>query len=243
MKGVILAAGYGERLRPLTLDMPKVRLEIGGRPLIHYSLDALHQAGVSDIAVVVGYQAEKLLGPLERTHPDVETIFNDDYDGGNALSIYAARSFVADEPFIVCMGDHPIDPEIVHSLLSHRNHAGHCVLCIDIHAQHPSQLNDATRVLVDSAGYITSIGKQLKVWNAIDTGVFMMTPEVFPALDSLIAERGADVGITDMVRLIGDGGRPFATCDVSGMFWADVDTLEDYRSVEILMRETYGERI
>ena len=243
MKGVILAAGYGERLRPLTLDTPKVRLEIGGRPLIHYSLEALKQAGVSDISVVVGYQAESLSPWLNGTHPDVTVLYNDEYDGGNALSVYAARSFVGQEPFIVCMGDHPISPEIVSCLLSHRNHGEQCVLCIDIGASYPSQLNDATRVLVDHAGYISSIGKQLKVWNAIDTGVFMLMPEVFSALDSLIAERGSDVGMTDVARLMGDQGRPFATCDVSGMFWADVDTLEDYRSVDILLREAFGERV
>ena len=186
MRGVVLAAGFGQRLRPLTLETPKVRPELGGHPLIHYSLEALKQAGVSDIAIVAGYQANKLLGALARTHPEVQTIFNGHYAGGNALSVYTARSFVEDEPFIVCLGDHPISPEIVHSLMSSRNHSGYCILCIDIDARHPFQLNDATRVLVDDARYITSMGKQLKAWNAIDIRVFMMTPEVFPVLDHYV---------------------------------------------------------
>ena len=54
---------------------------------------------------------------------------------------------------------------------------------------------------------------------------------------------GDDVGITDVVRYMGGVGKPFATCDVSGEFWADVDTLDDYESVDILLREQYGERV
>ena len=49
------------------------------------------------------------------------------------------------------------------------------------------------------------------------------------------------VSITDVVRLMGAVGQPFSTCDASGMFWADVDTVEDYRSTDRLLRERYGE--
>ena len=241
MKGVILAAGYGGRLRPLTLDTPKVLLEIGGRPLIHYSVDALSATGISEIAVVVGHQAQKIRDVLSETHPELTLIYNERYHGDNALSVYAARSFVMGEPFMVCMGDHPVSPEILQSLSYDRRDGS--VLCVDRGPWHTSQTNDATRVLVDSRGYIASIGKQLGAWNAIDTGVFKMTEEVFPAVEGLMESRGTRVGITDMVTAMGEGGRPFATCDVTGMFWADVDTLQDYHSVESLVREEYGERV
>ena len=241
MKGIVLAAGDGGRLRPLTLDTPKVLLGMGGRPLIHYALEALSSAGISDIGVVVGHQAAKVREALEQTHPDVAFIYNEHYLGGNARSIYAARSFVSEEPFVVCMGDHPIGPEIVRRLLSFRREE--CVLCVDHEAWHPSQINDGTRVLADAAGYITEIGKQLKVWTAIDTGVFKMTEEVFLAIEHLMKSRGVDVGISEVVQLMGETGQPFATCNVSGMFWADVDTLDDYTSIDGLLRERYGERV
>ena len=74
MKGIILTAGDGGRLRPLTLDTPKVLLDVGGHPLIHYPLDALRLAGISEVAVVVGYQAGKIGDALAVTYPDVRLL-------------------------------------------------------------------------------------------------------------------------------------------------------------------------
>lgn len=59
MRGVILAAGDGGSLRPLTLETPKILLEVARHPLIHYPIAAMHDAGISGIAVVVGYMAEQ----------------------------------------------------------------------------------------------------------------------------------------------------------------------------------------
>ena len=209
--------------------------------MVHYSLDALRSAGISDIALVIGYQAEKILEAFEETQPDLTFVHNEHYLGGNALSVYAARSFVSDEPFVVCMGDHPISGQIVRSLLSHDMDG--CVLCVDLEACHPSQVNDATRVLLDRSSRITAIGKRLNVWNATDIGVFKMTGDVFTAAERLMEYQGTQVSITDVVTLMVDEGYAFATCDVSGMFWADVDTQEDYLSVDSLLRDGYGERV
>ena len=233
MKGLVLAAGDGGRLRSLTLDTPKVLLDAGGHALIHYPLNALRLAGITEVAVVVGYQAGKLGDALAITYPDVTLLYNEDYDSGNALSIGVAREFVGDGPFVLCMGDHPISPEIVERLLAHPWDG--CVLCIDPEAAHPAQLNDATRVLVDQRGQIDRIGKDLQVWNAIDTGVFKMTSEVFPVIDHLVSRRGMEVSISDVVRHMGANGQPFATCVVTGSFWSDVDTADDYAAVVSLL--------
>jgi len=233
MKGLILAAGDGGRLRPLSLRTPKVLLDAGGVPLIDYPIQALRSAGISEIAVVVGHQRAKVEAPLAEAYPDLTFLFNEDHTGGNALSIGVARDFMQDESFVVCMGDHPIDPEIVQRLVS-QSWLG-CVLCIDSAAWHPSQLDDATRVLTDIGGFVAEIGKDLKVWSAVDTGVFQMTPKVFPAIEHLMRGQGIDVSITETVRYLGGSGHPFATCDVSGSFWADVDTPEDYLAVKGLL--------
>ena len=233
MKGIVLAAGDGGRLRTLTFDTPKVLLDLGGHPLIHYPLNALRLAGISEVAVVVGYQAGKIGDALAVRYPEVRLIYNEHYDDGNALSVGVAREFVGDDPFVLCMGDHPISPEIVESLLSHPWDG--CILCIDPKAVHPAQLNDATRVLVDQHGLIDRIGKDLKVWSAIDTGVFKMTQEVFSVIDYLVSRQGGDVGISDVVRHMGAAGQPFATCDVTGSFWSDVDTADDYAAVVSLL--------
>ena len=233
MKGVILAAGDGGRLRPLT-GTPKALIKVGGLSLIEYPLAALAAAGVSDIAIVVGYQADRMCHQLSELHSDLSFIYNEDYDEGNAISLYAARDFVRDDAFFLCMADHPICPDIPMRMASN-SLAETCVLGVDGRAWHPSQIGDATRVLTES-GVILEIGKQLDVWNGVDTGVFNMTGAVFSAVEELMRVHDMDVGISDVVRYMAAGGQPFMACDVSGLFWADVDTPEDFESVDSLLR-------
>ncbi len=141
----------------------------------------------------------------------------------------------------MCMGDHAISPGIIESLLSAPRDG--CVLCVDLEAFHPSQIGDATKVRLAEDGSIASIGKHLGVWDAVDTGVFKMTSEVFPAIEVLMDAHGVDATITGVLQHMAAGGRPFASCDVSGMLWVDVDTPEDYQTADALLTASYGERV
>src|SRR5208283_4939360 len=60
MKALVLSAGYGERLRPLTNTTPKPLLEVGGRPLIHYALLMLRQAGITEVAINLHHLADAI---------------------------------------------------------------------------------------------------------------------------------------------------------------------------------------
>ena len=62
MKALILAAGRGSRMKNLTDDKPKCLIEFRGRPLLDWQLDAIHEAGINDIAIVTGYKREMLIG-------------------------------------------------------------------------------------------------------------------------------------------------------------------------------------
>ena len=239
MKGLILAAGFGSRLRWLTRDRHKVLIEVGGAPLIDYPMQALAEAGVTDIGVVVGHRAREVSDFLADRYPFVEIIQNDQFDGGNAFSVLAGERFVGSDPFVVCMGDHTVSTEIVAPLVTETD--DDCILCIDSQAHHSSQVNDATKVLTDDLGFIQRIGKEIPRWNAIDTGVFKMTPDVFRVIRRLSETQGTKVSISNVVTKFGDEGEYFSTRDVSGMFWADVDTYEDYQSVDRLIRINNGD--
>ena len=93
-RAIILAAGEGTRLRPLTLDTPKALLPVNGRPMIHTILDALAQNGIRDVTVVVGYKKEKFASLPERW-PGVRLVENPLYDKCNNISsLYAARAYL-----------------------------------------------------------------------------------------------------------------------------------------------------
>ncbi len=235
MKGIILAAGDGGRLRSLTMQTPKVLYDVGGKPLIQYPIQALSRAGISDIGIVVGHDSRKVVDALKDVYPTLAFMFNQWHEGDNAISIFAARDFVMGEPFVVCMGDHAISSNIVKTLVLEHDDGN--ILCVDSLVSNPSQISDATRVRLDADDCIMDIGKDLTDWDAVDTGVFMMNGDVFPCIEQLMTNQGKNVTISEVVVEMGLAGLPFRGCDVSGMFWADVDTPEDYHSVERLMRE------
>ena len=233
MKGVVIAAGYGSRLRPMTSRTPKALVKIGGKSIITYPINALRAAGISDLTVVVGYRADEITDYLAGLYPDLNFSYNEHYDGDNAVSVYAARSFLGHAPFVLAMGDHLISPSIVATLLS--NSSINRTLCVDVVATSESQVSDGTRVMTDSMGRIVEIGKDLQNWQSIDTGVFLMDGEVLDNIEYLMTLQGTKVSISGLVGHMAGDGRHFRTCDVSGQFWADVDTAEDHASVSDLL--------
>jgi len=241
MKGVILAAGGGTRLAPLTDNRPKPLVPVLGRPLIEYTIHSFGQVGIRELVIVVGYQGGMIaqeIGDGSRYGLKVSYAPNPYYEGGNGTSIYAARLFLADEAFVLAMADHMIAPPLLRGLLDRREIDD--TLCVDRAAKAPPQVKDATKVWVNDAGLITQIGKDLEHWNAIDTGVFLFTPRIFPIVADLMRERDGRCTVTDAVRrLISLKG--MQACDVSGAFWMDVDTVADLQYVERLLQPLKGD--
>jgi choline kinase len=197
-------------------------------PLIGYPIKALAAAGVRDIAIVVGYLGDKVIEALGNGSDfgvRLQYIYNSDYLGENATSVYKVVEWVRGEPVVLCMGDHVIDGEIVNRLLDRQ--VFNETLCVDYTPALHHEVAEATKVTVDSAGCIEDIGKDLVYWDALDTGVFLLTEDFFGAIHELVQHRGTEVTISDVTRFLVRWGHPFDTCDVSGCFWADVDTKED----------------
>lgn len=238
MKGVILAAGDGTRLTPLTLDRPKPLVPVLGRPLLDYTLEAFVAVGITKLVLVVGYKEEMIrawVGDGRRYGAQMTYVSNPDYELENAISLYAAREVASDQPFILSMADHMISPQLLKVLLAAQDR--HDTLCVDYQAHAPPQVNDATKVWVNEAGFITRIGKEIEPWNAVDVGVFLFTPAIFAAIEELLSAGQQSPNISQSVTRLIQSGPGLRACDVSGAFWMDVDTLEDLRYVEQILRD------
>jgi choline kinase len=233
-KGVILAAGDGDRLGSLTATCPKVLLTVNDKPLISYPIEALAAAGISEIAIVVGYLADTVtqaLGDGSSFGVRLQYIFNPDYLGGNAISVHKAKDWAQGDPIVLCMGDHLIEPKLAKHLVDRLTLTE--TLCVDYTPAKHLQLAEATKVAVDSAGCINDIGKDLARWDALDTGTFLLTRSFFQTLDEVVPRLGIGVEMSDVIRLLVRRGERFHTCSVSGDFWADVDTPEDLDAVRM----------
>lgn len=111
-RAIIMAAGKGERLRPITLMTPKPLVYVNGVRMIDTVIRALHENGITEIYIVVGYLKEQFCD-LPRQYPGVELIENPDYDTCNNISsLYAARKHLGN--CLILDGDQIIyHPEIL----------------------------------------------------------------------------------------------------------------------------------
>jgi choline kinase len=119
MKAVILSAGQGKRLLPLTADNPKCLVKIDGRPLIEWQINELARCGVDRVSIVVGYHADRVKQLLDRRYDSqkIRTIYNPTYSwADNLFSCWAARAEMT-EDFVLLNGDTLFEAAVLNRLL------------------------------------------------------------------------------------------------------------------------------
>lgn len=111
-RAIIMAAGLGSRLNPITLTTPKPLIKVNGVRMIDTAISALHKNGISEIYVVIGYLKEQFIS-LEKDYPGVVLLENPYYaECNNIASLYVAREYI--ENAIIMDGDQIIyNPEIL----------------------------------------------------------------------------------------------------------------------------------
>ena len=116
MKAIILSAGQGSRLLPLTADKPKCLIEFSGKTLLDWQLDALIANGIGDIVVVVGFKSDAVEAHLEaraETRASVRTLFNPFFQVADNLgSVWLARPEMTGD-FLILNGDTLVSPALV----------------------------------------------------------------------------------------------------------------------------------
>ncbi len=117
MQAVILAAGEGQRLRPFTVNKPKVMIKVANKPILEYVVESLASAGVRDIVIVVGYRKSRVMdyfGDGRRWNVRIRYAVQEK-QLGTAHALKQAEDLVGDE-FVVVSGDNIIDPQTVKRL-------------------------------------------------------------------------------------------------------------------------------
>jgi len=119
MKALILAAGRGSRLAPLTDDKPKTLVEVNGISILGKQIENLIKYGINDIIVVTGYLYNKIVDFLNHKYPFVKTIVIPEYNSTNNMySAYKAMNYLANTDFLMMNGDVFFDAEIINNLIN-----------------------------------------------------------------------------------------------------------------------------
>jgi 1L-myo-inositol 1-phosphate cytidylyltransferase len=228
-EAVILMAGSGSRLRGADETFLKPLVPIGGRPLICYTIDALSGAGINKINFIVGYESERLRPAIDKlVPPNLEFSFieNPAWQKQNGISLLVAANQV-DAPFVLTMSDHLFDNAIVDLLIKAAD-LDLLNLAVDRKIDSVFDLDDAMKV-VTAGDKVVDLGKTLRDYNAIDTGLFVCPQEIFSYLER--AKRNDDCSLADGVRLMAADGKVRAI-DIGRAWWQDVDTPEMFREAE-----------
>ena len=234
MKGVILAAGIGSRLRPLTLHEPKCCLTVGNAPVLERQLRAYDEAGVTDVTVVAGYLADDARELCERVDDerpalDVTVVESAVYaNTDNMYSLYVAREAVAGESFVLSNGDAVFDPGLLADLVA--ADAGSGVACDP--ATYP---DEAMKVTVDDAGLVSHIAKDVpaEAAHAISNDVYRFSANFSSALFEEIhrtIEREGEYGEwTELAidRVVRTRDHDLEPVDVGEYRWVEVDDRDD----------------
>lgn len=228
-EAVILMAGIGSRLGSQNGALAKPLVRIGERPLISYTLEALEKVGVRTIHAVTGATNNQLARELQSLLPDglqLHTIGNPDWQKQNGVSVLCAEGHVR-APFLLTMGDHLFEPMLLETLLAQADPA-QVNLAVDRKIDSIFDLDDATKVRT-ADDRIVAIGKDLEEYDAVDTGVFFCSEEIFGYLRK--AQTDSDCSLSDGIRLMA-AERKVRAIDIGAAWWQDVDTPEMLRRAE-----------
>lgn len=219
---LILAAGNGLRLKPLSLRIPKPLVRVDGKPLLEHVILSAEEAGTNTFLIVVGDRAE-----LVRRHFATKScpwrtlrwVENPEYEKENGVSALQARNLLR-EPFLLLMGDHLFEPRTAKALLKQPLQKGEVVLAVDRKLDRIFDLEDATKVRLQG-DLVTDIGKEIAPYDAVDTGMFLCSHGLFEALQTSLKD--GNCSLSDGMRHLARHRR-LRAFDIGEGYWVDVDT-------------------
>ena len=222
---MVLAAGLGTRLRPLTLDRPKALVEVAGRPLITYNLLLLRYHGIIDIVINLHHHGETLRAVLgDGSRFGVQILYSPEdplLDTGGAIK--NAEALLANDDFLVLNGDTVIDLPLDHLIATHRARGATATLVL----RHDPEQARYGLVEIDDAGRIRRfLGRPETAAEPLTAymfaGVHVLSPRVFRSMP----ERGAFSMTRETYPALLAAGEPLYGLPFAG-FWRAIDTAAD----------------
>jgi len=225
MKGLILAAGLGTRLRPITSLRPKPTIPVAGKPLIHYAVDDLLDVGIRDIGIVVSHDTITHLREALDGYRDARcTYLLQSPPQGLAHAVAVARDFLGEDPFVMYLGDNLFERGIQTFLDAFRPDQGVQAVLALVRVEDPR----AFGVAVVEDGRITRLVEKPAdpPSDLAVAGVYVFDASIHAAIEGLEPGAKGEYQITDAIARLIAGGAHVAPVEVQG-WWKDTGKPED----------------
>jgi len=239
IKAIVLCGGRGDRLRPLTLGIPKQLLPVANKPVIQYALEKIERAGISEIGIIVSPDSGALIKEALGSSFGGASLsyIVQEVPLGLAHSVETARGFLKESPFLMFLGDNIIEAEI-DFLLNGFEGSGSDAHILLKEVADPSAFGVAE---LDEAGRVVRLVEKPKEpeSNLAVVGVYIFTAIIHKATGKIKPSWRGELEITDAIQqLIRDGGKVHGT--VLDGFWYDVGTKEDLLKANREILGRYG---
>ena len=219
MKALILAAGQGTRLRPVTLTMPKSLVPVANRWLINYAMDSLKKAGLTDIGIVVNSMDSPIVANLRdgsMLGVNIEYIVQEK-QLGLAHATALCHEFVGEEPFTVFLGDNIFQDKMTALLTSFAGSPNEAAVVL-------GKVPDPTRfgiAEIDNGNIVRVVEKpQAPPSNLAIAGVYLFRSSIFDAIRRIKPSGRNELEITDAIQVLINDGYPVASYELNG-WWID----------------------
>ncbi len=227
MKAVILAAGKGTRLNPITTLQPKPMIPIGGKPLLEHTLLNLRSVGVQEILIIVGYKEEIIKNyfgnGLSKFNLKIEYVTQLEHLG-TSHAVGFAKDFVGDDDFFLMYGDLLTDPLVFKDVLEIYK-ISNCEGIISLFEVNNPQ--EYGIISLNKEAYVEKITEKpsadLNLGNLANAGIFIFNPSIFKAIDLTELSIRNEYEFTDSMQiLINQLKGKIKGYVIKDLFWSDI---------------------
>ena len=241
MKALILAGGTGSRLRPLTYTSAKQLIPIANKPILFYAVEAIRDAGITEIGVILGDTADEVMEALgEGNQFGVKfTFIHQDAPLGLAHAVLTAEDFLGDSPFLMFLGDNLIAAGVTHLVDQFRANEPDAMVLLS-RVPEPQRFG----VVELKEGRVVRLVEKPKVppSDLALVGVYLFQSKILEACRSISPSARGELEITDAIQWLVDEGLWVDPSIVEG-WWKDTGKPEDVLAANHLVLDVMEGRI
>ncbi len=235
LKGLVLSGGHGTRLRPITFTRAKQLIPVGNKPILFYGLEDLARAGITEVGIIVGDTREEIIASVGdgRRFGLKVTYIHQPEPLGLAHAVMVARAFLADDPFVMYLGDNILRHGVVEIVNKFREYQPDAYILL-ARVEHPERFGVA---VLDGDRVVRLIEKPKEPPSDLAlVGVYIFQPIIHEVIQTLEPSGRGEYEITDAIQGLIDRGREVRYDIVRG-WWKDTGQLHDLLEANRLVLE------